>query len=79
MAMRRVLLLVTLMVAGAAVGAAATPAGAATTWLCRPGQTPNPCEGDLTATVVGPDGSQNVRADDRQPGSGHQRAAGGQP
>jgi hypothetical protein len=63
MATRRVLLLLALMVAGAAVGAAATPAGAATTWLCRPGfeLARDPCVGDLTATTVAADGSTTVR------------------
>ena len=42
--------------------AAAAPAGAATTWLCRPGLTGNPCVGDLTTTVVRADGTRTVRA-----------------
>jgi hypothetical protein len=67
MARRRVLLLLALMVAGTAVGATATPAGAATTWLCRPGQTPDPCEGEVTATIVAPDGSQSVQGGGSDP------------
>ena len=31
-----------------------------TVWLCRPGLAENPCESDLTATVVQPDGEQSV-------------------
>jgi hypothetical protein len=37
-------------------------AGAATTWLCRPGLADNPCVGDLTTTVVRADGTSTVRA-----------------
>jgi len=33
-------------------------AGAKTTWLCKPGATPDPCVGDLTASVV--DANNNV-------------------
>jgi hypothetical protein len=32
-----------------------------TVWLCRPGLPDNPCESDLTTTVVRSDGSQKVR------------------
>jgi hypothetical protein len=32
----------------------ATPASARTKWLCRPGQSQNPCAGSLTATVLSP-------------------------
>lgn len=38
-------------------------AGAApdtTTWLCKPGVQPNPCEGSLETTVVSPDGQSQV-------------------
>jgi Protein of unknown function (DUF3089) len=31
-----------------------------TVWLCRPGLADNPCERDLTTTVVEPDGTQKV-------------------
>jgi hypothetical protein len=31
-----------------------------TVWLCRPGLAENPCESDLTATVVQPDGKQSI-------------------
>ena len=53
-----------LVLALAAVSAmmGAAPAGAATTWLCRPGLADNPCVGDLTTTVVRADGSRTVRA-----------------
>jgi hypothetical protein len=63
MAMRRVLLLLVLVIAGTVVGAAATPASAATTWLCRPGfdLARDPCIGDLTTTSVAVDGSTTVR------------------
>jgi Protein of unknown function (DUF3089) len=53
--------------APASVGSASAPASAAaaqpaeTVWLCRPGLPDNPCESDLTSTVVRPDGSQRVR------------------
>jgi hypothetical protein len=63
MAMRRVLLLLVLVITGTVVGAAATPASAATTWLCRPGfdLARDPCIGDLTTTSVAVDGSTTVR------------------
>jgi DUF3089 family protein len=40
----------------------ALPAGAnaATTWLCKPGQNPNPCFGSLQTTVVDPSGQSHV-------------------
>jgi hypothetical protein len=41
-----------------------SPAGASvasnTVWLCKPGIANNPCEGDLTATVVHADGSTSI-------------------
>jgi Protein of unknown function (DUF3089) len=43
----------------ATTAAATSPAGPIThptVWLCRPGLPDNPCEGDLDATVVTPDG-----------------------
>jgi hypothetical protein len=42
--------------------ASATPAqeSSQTVWLCRPGLAENPCESDLTATVVQPNGQQSV-------------------
>jgi hypothetical protein len=47
---------------GAAGTAAPAPAleSSSTVWLCRPGQANNPCESDLTTTVVQPDGMQRV-------------------
>jgi hypothetical protein len=57
-------------VAAALVATALGPAGTAspapgqgsssTVWLCRPGLANNPCESDLTTTVVQPDGTQKV-------------------
>lgn len=57
-------------VAAALVATALGPAGTAapapaqesssTVWLCRPGLADNPCESDLTTTVVQPDGTQMV-------------------
>jgi hypothetical protein len=44
-------------------GPAATAAPAApsnTVWLCRPGLADNPCESDLTTTVISADGSSTV-------------------
>jgi hypothetical protein len=40
----------------------ALPAGAhaATTWLCKPGQNPNPCFGSLQTTVIDPSGQSHV-------------------
>ncbi len=32
-----------------------------TVWLCRPGMPENPCDADLTATVVRPDGTTSVQ------------------
>jgi Protein of unknown function (DUF3089) len=49
---------------GSATSAASPPARAQpseTVWLCRPGIPDNPCESDLTATVIRPDGSQKVQ------------------
>ncbi|HYU38475.1 MAG TPA: DUF3089 domain-containing protein [Acidimicrobiia bacterium] len=51
---------------GPAGTTAAAPAqqSSSTVWLCRPGLANNPCENDLTTTVVQPDGTQKVvRAD----------------
>ena len=31
-----------------------------TVWLCRPGMTANPCDGNLNATVVQPNGGTSV-------------------
>jgi hypothetical protein len=60
----------TVLVATALVVAALVPAGAAasapaqesssTVWLCRPDMAKNPCESDLTATVLQADGKQKV-------------------
>jgi len=53
---------------GAAATASAAPSN--TTWLCKPGIADNPCEGDLTATVVHADGStvtDNAHADANAP------------
>jgi hypothetical protein len=44
--------------ATAGLSATASPAGPSNTvWLCRPGLADNPCESDLTTTVVSADGS----------------------
>ena len=32
-----------------------------TTWLCLPGQEPNPCAGDQTTTVYNPDGTSTTK------------------
>src|SRR6266487_3784410 len=51
---------------GPAGTTAAAPAqqSSSTVWLCRPGLANNPCESDLTTTVVQPEGTQRVvRAD----------------
>jgi Protein of unknown function (DUF3089) len=45
--------------AGTAVSAPAQESPS-TVWLCRPGLANNPCESDLTTTVVQPDGTQKV-------------------
>ncbi|HEX7496624.1 MAG TPA: hypothetical protein VF349_08325, partial [Candidatus Limnocylindrales bacterium] len=37
-----------------------TPDPASIVWLCRPGLADNPCEMDLTATVVKADGSTDL-------------------
>ena len=60
----------TLVVAAALVATALGPAGMAapapaqesssTVWLCRPGLANNPCESDLTTTVVQADGTQRI-------------------
>jgi hypothetical protein len=33
------------------------PSPTDTVWLCKPGMTDNPCAGDLSTTVIGPDGN----------------------
>ena len=47
-----------------AIAGALAPAAHAqsepTTWLCLPGQEPNPCAGDQTTTVFAPDGSSKT-------------------
>ena len=45
--------------------AAPAPAqrSSSTVWLCRPGLAKNPCESDLTTTVVQPDGTTRVEHD----------------
>ncbi len=49
--------------ASASTATTAAPAGAtAPVWLCRPGTTPDPCQSDLTADVVGASGSRSVQA-----------------
>lgn len=45
-------------VTGLPVGA--SPSGAETVWLCRPGIPDNPCESDLETTVVSADGTTSV-------------------
>jgi hypothetical protein len=62
--------IVTLAVAIALMATIVGPAGTAapapaqtsssTVWVCRPGMENNPCESDLTTTVVRPDGTQSV-------------------
>jgi hypothetical protein len=42
------------------VSATAPHESSQTVWLCRPGLAENPCESDLTATVVQSDGAQSV-------------------
>ena len=42
--------------------AGATAPGQATVWLCRPGQSNNPCLAKLTSTVDGPDGATSVQS-----------------
>ncbi len=39
-----------------------SPVASDTVWLCRPGLADNPCEGDLTTTVVSADGSTTTEA-----------------
>src|SRR5439155_10145955 len=38
----------------------AAPAGASTTWLCKPGASPDPCFGSLQTTVIDPSGQSHV-------------------
>jgi hypothetical protein len=40
--------------------ALATSAGASTTWLCKPGVSPDPCFGSLQTTVTDPSGQSHV-------------------
>ncbi|MGP0030650.1 MAG: DUF3089 domain-containing protein [Acidimicrobiales bacterium] len=64
------------LVAGTAVPSAARTtavrsAGASSTtvWLCRPGQTPDPCAGDLTTTAVSAGGKTTTIANAPDPSS----------
>ena len=41
---------------------AATEAPTNTVWLCKPGMADNPCESDLTATLVAADGSETTES-----------------
>lgn len=49
-----------LAAAGCALALAAPAAEAKTTWLCKPGQDPNPCRESLRTTFVGSDGAAEV-------------------
>ena len=44
--------LATLLAACLLAAVGASSAGAKTVWLCKPGQTPNPCRESLQTTVV---------------------------
>jgi hypothetical protein len=46
--------------AGPSATASSSPAPSNTVWLCRPGIADNPCEGDLTTTVVSADGTSTT-------------------
>jgi hypothetical protein len=54
MTSRRTRLLLLLTAVAVAFGAAAGTASARTAWLCRPGQTPDPCNVSLATTVFSP-------------------------
>ena len=43
-----------------AATASSSPAPSNTVWLCRPGLPDNPCESDLTTTVVSADGTSTI-------------------
>jgi Protein of unknown function (DUF3089) len=43
-----------------AKGSGSESSGSKTVWLCRPGNKDNPCEGDFTTSVIGPDGKTTV-------------------
>jgi DUF3089 family protein len=47
-------------VAAIYLAALAAPAGASTTWLCKPGASPDPCVGSLQTTVIDPSGQSHV-------------------
>ena len=62
---------VALRVAGAVIAAAALGVGVsqaagsgsrATVWLCRPGQSPDPCTASLTTTVIAANGSRSTQS-----------------
>ncbi len=59
--MRRAATLAGLAIVCALAGAAPARAQEPTTWLCLPGQQPNPCAGDQTTTVYAPDGSATTK------------------
>ena len=46
----------------APVASAQPGTSGSTVWLCRPGATPDPCAGDLTATVEAADGSTSTQS-----------------
>src|SRR5262249_56086147 len=46
---------------GRSAGWPAQPQSSPTVWLCRPHIKNNPCESDLTTTVIHPDGKKTTR------------------
>jgi hypothetical protein len=53
-------LVVTLLVPAGTAAPVSAQDSSSTVWLCRPGMAENPCESDLTTTVVRPDGATRV-------------------
>ena len=56
----RITLFATVLLATAAGLLLASPAGAKTVWLCKPGAQPNPCRGSLATTVYSSSGDAHV-------------------
>jgi len=59
--------LATLIAAGLLLLGVAAPASAKTTWLCKPGHSPNPCAGPLNATQLSVSGKSTGKVEKAKP------------
>ena len=51
----------TVFAGGSAYAVAPSAQESPTVWLCRPGMKDNPCESNLTTTVVDPNGKKTIQ------------------